>query len=356
MSWKLTRLCQLRQIQCGLLAFLTLLVLGIHRPALAQKTDLIYLENGDRVTGEIKELEQGRLRLKTDIFGTIYVNWEDIDRVYSEKWIQIEMSDGTCMFGQMPESDTGGIIQLNTLKGPQEVELDTVVRAEVIMTDQSFWQRLDKNLRFGLNYTKASKVGIVNIAADSTFRSQKYRVTAALNTIVTRQGGGNDSRQGDLSGTVLWYRPDRWFWFGSTALQTNDELGIDLRGLFTAGTGRFVMQTKGMELYLAAGLAANQELTVESENDTALEGLLQAEWNFFKLHTPKSNIKASLSLFPGITETDRFRGDFNIELRQEFIEDLFWELRFYLNYDSNPPQGAAANEDYGVITSLGYSF
>ena len=70
MSLKLTRLCQLRGSQCCLLTFLTLLMLGIHRPALAQKTDLIYLENGDRVTGEIKEMEQGRLRLKTDSFVT----------------------------------------------------------------------------------------------------------------------------------------------------------------------------------------------------------------------------------------------------------------------------------------------
>jgi hypothetical protein len=346
----------MRWTRCCLLAFLTLLALSVSQSALAQKTDLIYLENGDRITGEIKELEQGLLRLKTDALGTIYIAWEDIDRVYSEKWIQIEMTDGTRTFGQMPESDTGGVIKLNTLKGPQDVELDAVVRAETIKIGQSFWQRLDNNLSVGLNYTKASDVGIFNIAADSTYRTQKYRVTAVLNSMITRKAQGTDSRQGNLSGTVLWYRPDRWFWFGSTALQTNDELGIDLRGLFTAGTGRFVMQTKRTELYLAAGLAANRELTVESENDTNLEGLLQAQWNFFKLHTPKSNINASLSLFPGITDSDRFRGTFDIALRQEFIADLFWDLTFYLNYDSKPPQGAAATEDYGVITSLGYSF
>jgi hypothetical protein len=356
MSLKFARAHSQRRAQCCLLTLLALLALGVAQSALAQKTDLIYLENGDRVTGEIKELQQGQLRLKTDAMDTVMIKWEDIDRVYSDKWIQIEMTDGTRMFGQMPESDTGGIIELNTLKGPQEVDLDAVVRADAIKVNQTFWQRLDNTLRLGLNYTKASDVGIFNIAADSTYRTQKYRVTAVLNSVVTRKAQGTDSRQGNLSGTVLWYRPNRWFWFGSTGLQTNDELGIDLRGLFTAGTGRFVKQTKRTEFYLAAGLAANREYSVESESDTALEGLLQAEWNFFKLRTPKSNIKASLSLFPGITETDRFRGNFNIELRQEFIADLFWDLSFYLNYDSRPPQGAEAKEDYGVITSLGYSF
>ena len=356
MSLKFARAHSQRRAQRCLLTLLALLALGVAQSALAQKTDLIYLKNGDRVTGEIKELEQGQLRLKTDALGTIYVKWEDIDRVYSDKWIQVEMTDGTRMLGQMPESDAGGVIALNTLKGVQEVELTSVVRAEPIKINQSFWDRLDNNLQIGLNYQSASDVGIFNVAADSTYRTQKYRVTVGLNTVLTRKAQGKDSRQGDLSGTVFWYRPNRWFWFGSAALQTNDELGIDLRALFSAGTGRFVMQTKKTELYLSGGLVANQEWTVESESETALEGLLAAEWNFFKLYTPKSNIKVSLSLFPGITDTDRLRGLFDIALRQEIVADLYWDLSFRLNYDSKPPQGAEAKEVYSVITSVGYSF
>ena len=34
-------------------------------PALAQKTDVVHLENGDDLTGEIKGLDRGRLKYST---------------------------------------------------------------------------------------------------------------------------------------------------------------------------------------------------------------------------------------------------------------------------------------------------
>ena len=40
-------------------------------PALAAKTDVVVLRNGDRLTGEVQQLERGRLQLKTDDLGTV---------------------------------------------------------------------------------------------------------------------------------------------------------------------------------------------------------------------------------------------------------------------------------------------
>jgi hypothetical protein len=40
---------------------------GVH------KTDVFTLENGDRLTGEIIQLELGRLEIKTDAIGTVYI-------------------------------------------------------------------------------------------------------------------------------------------------------------------------------------------------------------------------------------------------------------------------------------------
>jgi len=42
-------------------------------PALAAKTDVVVLLNGDRITGEVKELSYGQLKFKTDDMGTLYI-------------------------------------------------------------------------------------------------------------------------------------------------------------------------------------------------------------------------------------------------------------------------------------------
>jgi hypothetical protein len=49
----------------GLRALLAIALLSPAVPAVAQKTDVIELVNGDRVTGEIKTYDQGRLTVDT---------------------------------------------------------------------------------------------------------------------------------------------------------------------------------------------------------------------------------------------------------------------------------------------------
>ena len=41
------------------------------------KTDIVSLKNGDRVTGEIEELQRGKLTVKTDSMGTVSIEWRE---------------------------------------------------------------------------------------------------------------------------------------------------------------------------------------------------------------------------------------------------------------------------------------
>jgi hypothetical protein len=57
----------------------------IGSPALARdKTDVILVSNGDRLTGEIKQLEHGILRLGTNYMGEVQIEWDDIVRIESD--------------------------------------------------------------------------------------------------------------------------------------------------------------------------------------------------------------------------------------------------------------------------------
>ena len=42
------------------------------------KTDVIFMTNGDRLTGEIKQLEHGKLLLSTEAMGQVLIEWDDI--------------------------------------------------------------------------------------------------------------------------------------------------------------------------------------------------------------------------------------------------------------------------------------
>ena len=63
-----------------------------------------------------------------------------------------------------------------------------------------------------------------------------------------------------------------------------------------------------------------------------------------------------MEYFPGITDSDRHRGDLNIRYRQEFIRDLFWNVTYYASFDTKPPAGAFSESDYGIVTGVEYLF
>ena len=63
-----------------------------------------------------------------------------------------------------------------------------------------------------------------------------------------------------------------------------------------------------------------------------------------------------MQIFPSFTNSGRVRAELDIDFTWELISDLFWRLSFYNSYDSDPVVVDAENNDYGVTTSLGWSF
>jgi hypothetical protein len=49
------------------------------------------------------------------------------------------------------------------------------------------------------------------------------------------------------------------------------------------------------------------------------------------------------------------RGEGSLRLRRELVSDLFFEVSVYDSYDNRPSEGSEKN-DWGLSTSLGYTF
>ncbi|HYP81508.1 MAG TPA: hypothetical protein VEQ17_14555, partial [Steroidobacteraceae bacterium] len=68
-------------------------------------TDVIYLTNGDRITGEILSLEFGTLRFETSNAGTLSIEWPAIRAITSQYGFTIESRDGGRYTGVITASD-----------------------------------------------------------------------------------------------------------------------------------------------------------------------------------------------------------------------------------------------------------
>ena len=125
--------------------------------------------------------------------------------------------------------------------------------------------------------------------------------------------------------------------------------------MVAATAGRYLFESPTTRFELNAGFAQNREKRTDNTDTNSTEGLIRSSLSIFKHRVPKTILTADVSVFPGITETDRLRVNANLSLRNEIIRSVFWDLTLYGTWDNRPAQGAA-EEDYGIVTSLGATF
>lgn len=100
-----------------------------------------------------------------------------------------------------------------------------------------------------------------------------------------------------------------------------------------------------------------EQTTADVESgQTSLEALASLQCSRFRYHHPKQNFSLSLVVFPSLTQSGRIRATFNSDWRQEIVINLFFSLSLYSIYDNQPPEGALASTEYGIVTSIGYLF
>jgi putative salt-induced outer membrane protein YdiY len=318
-------------------------------------TDKVYLKNGDRITGTIKELDRGKLRIKTTTMDTVYLNWLDVESIESSTYLRIAKTDGSFRYGRVQKSDMTQNLRILDEGQTIEVPVLEVASMKPIRVDESFWHRIEGDVSAGIDYKKASDILLVNVASHLRLREEKYELDFGFNWNETQRTENNNSSRADLSGDYTRFLGDRWFWKASAGLERNQELGTDLRTIMAGSAGKYFLQTPTMRFEVNAGLAASWENRTDNTTQQSLEGLIRSSFDLFQLNIPITRLSANINVFPGITEKDRIRVNTDITLRNEIFRDFFWDLTFYSNYDNQPAEGAE-KEDYGIITSLGASF
>jgi putative salt-induced outer membrane protein YdiY len=324
--------------------------------ALAEKTDVIYMRNGDRITCEIKRLERGQLKVSTDGMGTVYVEWEDIAQIVSRQTYVVELQDGERVQGTLAMPFDDGTLLVTNGDATHRLEMARIVWVDPLKLDQSRIKRWDGSVSAGFDKTKANDDTSISASFDARRRAQDFQLEFDGSAYSRSQDKTEDTLRATFGALYRGLLEDRWYWAALGSLERNDEQGIDLRTLAGAGYGRFLLQT-GRTLWSATtGLAVvNEQRAGDEDAETNLEALLSTDYEFFTYDTPKTRLRTSFTVYPSLTESGRVRTELDVGLSHELIEDLFIELSVYDTYDNEPPAEGEKN-DYGIVTSLGYTF
>ena len=334
---------------------LSILVLFISTGTQAAKTDVVLLVNGDTITGEVKSLDFGTLRYSTDSMGTVNVDWEDVATIKSNQKLQVEITSGTRYFGNLVKAEKPHAIVVVTGDGPVEIDNADVTRMTPIETESRLVERLDGSISLGMSSQKGSGVSTLNLGSNVQYRTRTYLIGLDINSTITDQPSAEPSSRHNVSSNFQRFKGNRWFTEWLTSWERNDELGILSRVQIGAALGRYLVQTNRNQFSIKGGLVESRESFVgDTESDTKAEGLLELRWLHRRL-VPEASASFVSTIYPTLNDFSSYRAETDLTFRREFIDDLFLDLSVYHSYLSEPPDGSA-NTDYGITTSLGYSF
>ena len=335
-------------------ALLLLLIASSATAGAQQRTDVATLLNGDRITGEVVRLERGRLVFKTDDAGTLYLEWDKLANVVSNRVVEVVLGDGRRFLGSLGSAPSRSIAVV-TPEGVISLQMPDVTIIRPI--GGNFWRRLDGSIDAGFNYTRSSGVAQLNLNSDTVFRkpASQARLTASL---TLTQNDGEDGR--DDRGTIeASYRRYPWqeiFIAAAGRFENNESLGLVLRSQIGAAIGPRLVNSNRGQLTIGGGLAVNDERGVDVEATRNIEALVSFRSSFYTYDRPQTNLDIGFDYYPSLSNPGRQRLQVDARIKREFWKDLFVSLDLYNSYDNRPPNPAADTNDVGVVLSIGWTY
>ena len=353
--------CRLPKRIC-LAALVTLF--GISTLAARQNNDVVIMKNGDRITCEIKRLENGILYINPPYaLDTYGVDWNQVERVESTQAYRVTLTNGARHTGTVERTpakkDGPDDVKVSSKGSSVEVPADQV--AVLRQVEEGFWNQQTGSLSAGYDFTQGNSSSQLSISGDTNYRQENYTLHLDGSAVFNTQSSARTAR---YTTNLTYNRYLRRFaknsnWYAGTILNflKSDQQELDLRASVGEGLGKDLKRTNRTYLSVIGGAVFTTEryfpgsgFDPNIQNVEAIAGLTFSTYRF--KYTEVTN---QTYVYPNLSTPGRFRVSTSSYFKFRLARNLDWIFSVYENFDSKPPTNAPRN-DAGVSTSLGWTF
>jgi hypothetical protein len=325
-------------------------------------TDVIVMQNGDRLTGELKALTAGVLYVSLPyVIQTLSVDWSKVARLESKQLFLVKTEDGSVYRGVLNSRETGigRPIEIEIAEAPEKKATISSARVvNVSETSEKFLQRFTGGVSFGSIYAKANQTAQYSVSGLASYPRERWGAQVGLLSNLSAASGTATSTRNQL--TFSGFRLLRWnnyYYGGFDAFLQSTEQGITHQNAIGGGIGRYLKNTNGTVISVMGGAAwqnTNYNQGVEPiPTQNVATAVILANAQLFKFN--KTTLDLSGALFPAVSEPGRLFSSINASYYIKIISGLSWNIAFYGNWDNDPP-GNLHGSDYGTSSGLSWTF
>jgi len=318
------------------------------------------LKNGDRITGEIKKLENAVLTVNLDwVDGSISIDWLKVARLESKALFILQLQDGqiyssTVVSGEGPDPAN---LEIQT-KGQESLIVDKSKVVRMTQTSEGILKRFSGDITLGSTHSKGNDATQYNISSELDYTETRWGGKVTYSSNLASSTGATTSTRNQLDLDAYRLLPWKDYFYGGTAtLLQSSVQGIQRQTGLGGGVGRFLKNTNRVRFTVLGGLGwlgANYVPGAEAQRLQNLAvGLISSNLQVFTFKKTRLNVTGTLA--PALTERGRLFSKFNATYYLKVFGKIDWNFSFYGNWDTQPPAHLPSS-DYGTTTGLSWTF
>ncbi len=321
------------------------------------------MNNGDRLTGEIKGLDAGVIYISLDyMVSTSAIQWARVNHIESSQMFLVKSEDGSVYSGTLKSTNgaEGRPIHIEVMEAPKEpviIEKPKVV--QMTPTSNDFWHRFNGSFNSGLIYSKGNQSTQYQLSSLVEYPRERWAVRGAVSSTLSSNTGAAVSTRNSLSlgGFHLTRWSNNWFYTGVSNFLQSSTQDISLQSNIGGGVGRYLKDTNRATIWVTGGIGwqnTRYSQTVQSTTpQNVAAAMTSAHVQFFKFK--KTNLTVDAYAFPALSQPGRVYFNTDVAYYIKLFGAIDWNISFYGNWDNKPPAHFSGS-DYGTSSGISYTF
>jgi len=336
--------------------FITLLLVLFSGGA-TLRADVVVMMNGDRFTGTVVKLEDGKLTLKPDYSDPVALDWDKVASISTTQAIVLAIANRKLMVTSIERTPDGMVMTAASGKETLPVADVKVLRspADQQAYEASLHPNWTRPWAGAVNVSFALARGNSQLATFGTGlnlarQTLSDKTTLYLSTLYSRNAGITTANTTAGGARYDHNLNPRTFVFATGDFSSNGLQNLDLRSIIGGGLGWHAIAAPRQTLDVLGGLVWTHEKY--SPTPTNSFAALDLGEQYTSKLGAASVFTEQAFFYPDLQKSGNYQFAFDSTLGTRIWKVLSWQTTFSDRYTSFPPAGTKKN-DLILTTGLG---
>ena len=317
--------------------------------SLGSFSDVVFLENGDRISGDIRQIWGNILIIEPQYSDPIEIDRDIVVGIESDKMLAIELDGSRETPYFISRSLEEGRAILNSEEAKSDVSLNSIKRAEEI-------KDFDWNINFDLGSTLSrgnTDSQTTNLQWDGNLVIKDHRIKSDLFISREEFDGEKTKAKDRINLGYNYFFVDQWFFAVNLAAERDPIALLNSRYSLSPAIGYDFLDDPNRYLHVQLGAGYSSE---RSNNLTSTSTTIDWKLNFYwELLSGDLQFFHDQNLLKNLEGRKNFVFYSQTGFRYEINEDIYLNLQANYDYDSEPAANAK-EEDLTFIIGAGINF